>query len=174
MSFDKMIIVDNNQIKGYGSKIIDHFIGLSYSSNRQRFFNYRSEEILRDWVYSLTHHKSEIEHFWVLMFKDNEIISIGQLALDKNYLGEIAISVVDKFQENGIGKITLEELINLAKRHLVKTLVMSCYADNSKMVSLVSFYGFKLSHDHSEINGELDLSLEMNENETKSDRERSA
>lgn len=163
MSFDKMIIINNEQVKGYGSKFIDHFIGLSYSSNRQRFFNYRSEEILRDWVYSLTHHKTEIEHFWILMFKNNEIISIGQLALDKNHLGEIAISVADKYQDNGIGRTTLEQLIHLAKNHLVKTLVMSCYADNSKMVSLVSSCGFKLTHDHSEINGELDLTLEIDD-----------
>ncbi len=174
MPFEKMIIIDRDQAKGYGAKIVDHFIKLSHTSNRHRFFNYRSEEILREWVHALAHQKTEIEHFWILIFKNNKIISVGQLSLDKDHLAEIAISVSDKYQDNGIGKVVLDQLIKLAKNHLVKTLVLSCYSENHRMISLASNFGFKLTPDHSEINGVLDLSQENYSNEEESNRESSA
>lgn len=165
MSFEKMIIVDKNQFKGYGSKVVEHFVKLSRHSNRQRFFNYRSEQMIQEWVFSLSRY-NDLNHFWVFFFEtnSNEIIAVGQLSIDESYLAEIAISISDEYQDNGLGKKMLEELILLSKAYSVKTLVMSCAYDNQRIVSLVRNCGFKLTLDNSEYYGELKLE---NNNEKK-------
>lgn len=151
-----VVLNNNNELKGYSSAVVDHFIRLSYSSNEFRFFQHRNEEIIADWIASITNNKHLVDQ-WILYYHRHEIIAVGQLSLLDNNKAELALSVADEYQLNGIGKKLVVDLIELAKQSSVKQILLSCLCLNTKMIKILNSLHFTLKHEGSEMLGFLDI-----------------
>jgi acetyltransferase len=64
-------------------------------------------------------------------------------------IAEIAVTVADRWQGCGLGRVLLERLIDLARRNGVRRLVGDVLATNTRMVALAGRFGFRVE-DHPE------------------------
>lgn len=167
----KQILLTKETFKGHCDAVANHFIRLNRNSNQQRFFNYRSEEMLSELVSSFKTN-FRFDHYWILFQDRNQnVIGIGQLTLDMNGGGEIAISVDDNQQNKGLGKKIMSELISLSKELELKFVEMSCLVSNRKICSLVKQFGFTLKPDSDTMIGKLYLSYPRKKNDWVDDEE---
>lgn len=151
-----VILNNNDELKGYFSVVMDHFIKLSHLSNKFRFFQYRNEEIIRDWVASITNNKHLVDQ-WILYYHKSEVIAIGQLSLLGDNKAELALSVSDDYQLLGIEKKLVKQLIELAKQSNIQQILLSCLCINTKMIKILDSLDFTLKHEGSEMLGFLDI-----------------
>lgn len=155
------LIFDSSELRGHSAAFADHFIRLSRESNRLRFFNFRSEFIIKEWVHSLTSRITSYKDFWIVYQKKNQFVAVGQLACDfENLSAEIALSIDDDLQLLGYGKKMMSDLIFLAREQGIKFLNLTIMAQNTKMIAVASFFDFVLKHEDGEIVGFLELKEE--------------
>lgn len=152
----KKLILNKETFKGHGVAVSDHFIRLDRNSNVDRFFYFRTKDVISEWVYSF--HSSQLfDHFWILFLEKGKVIGVGQLTLTNDGDAEIAISVDDNKQNNGLGKKIMKELIFLASERGIKELDVSYLASNKRMTSIISGYNFKITLSGEEVYGKLVL-----------------
>jgi acetyltransferase len=60
---------------------------------------------------------------------------------------EFAVTVIDEYQNRGLGKLLLDMLIRAARDNGIMTLVGYVLEDNEPMLSLLRHYGCSLSRD---------------------------
>jgi GNAT superfamily N-acetyltransferase len=153
----KIVVLNNNkELKGYSSAVVDHFIKLSYSSNKFRFFQNRNKQIIKDWIQTIINN-IHLHDKWILYYHEDEIIAVGQLSLLNNNKAEVALSVADEYHFNGIGKKLIIDLIELAKQSDIKQILLSCLCLNMHMISILNSLNFTLKHEGSEMLGFLDI-----------------
>jgi GNAT superfamily N-acetyltransferase len=68
---------------------------------------------------------------------------------------EAAFSVEDNFQNNGIGSALLERTILAAKNRGIRTIYMSCLAENRRMQAIAKKYEADLRFEADEVVGEV-------------------
>jgi GNAT superfamily N-acetyltransferase len=166
----KKLILNKETFKGHGSSVSDHFIRLDRHSNVDRFFYFRTKDVISEWVDSF--HSTELfDHFWILFEDKGKVIGVGQLTLTNDGEAEIAISVDDNKQNNGLGKKIMKELIFLASERGIKVLDVSYLASNKRMASIISGYNFKLTFSGEEVYGKLILDDALNDEGEEDEKE---
>jgi GNAT superfamily N-acetyltransferase len=79
--------------------------------------------------------------------QETEIGVCRYVLTEKPDIYELALTIADKWQHKGLGKLLMNELINYAKSHGVKWVYSVELADNSFMRSLSKELGMKLKTD---------------------------
>lgn len=83
--------------------------------------------------------------------KDVEI-GVSRYAVgDKQDVHEIAVTIADNWQHQGLGKLLMKYLIDYAQTHGVKTLFSVELADNSTMRALAKDLGMKIKADPQDV-----------------------
>jgi GNAT superfamily N-acetyltransferase len=125
------------------SKFINH---LSPETKHYRFFgaiNNVSEKTLR--TFCDVDGKNTMAFIATEQVDDKEI-EIGvcrYVVTEKPDIYELALTIADKWQHKGLGKLLMNHLINYAKRHDVKWLYSLELADNAFMHSLSKELGMQ-------------------------------
>ncbi|MBT8386020.1 MAG: GNAT family N-acetyltransferase, partial [Ignavibacteria bacterium] len=60
---------------------------------------------------------------------------------------EVAITVIDEYQNSGLGTYLFQELLIYAKKNGIRTLASYVLKENVKMTRILDKFGFKLKED---------------------------
>ena len=77
---------------------------------------------------------------------DGKLVSsfeIRRYTLRQSHVGEIGISIAKEFRDSGIGKQCMRILIGEARKMGLRTLVLTCFAINSRAIGLYESFGFR-------------------------------
>lgn len=165
----KKIILNKSTFKGHGSKVADHFIRLDRNSNIDRFFYFRSKDVISEWIQSF-HSLDLFDYFWILFEEKEKVIGVGQRKLTDSGEAEIAISVDDNKQNSGLGKQLIKELIFIAAERGIKVLDISLKASNKRMLSIINQYHFQKISSGEEIHGRLVLNDSLKQEECEDEK----
>ena len=111
--------------------------------------------------------KSELskkEKDYLLNIDNYNHLAIGAVDLDKSYdvgiglaryirekedptRAEVAITVIDEYQNSGIGTYLFKELLIYANKNGIKTLTSYVLKENAKMIRILDKFGFKVKED---------------------------
>jgi GNAT superfamily N-acetyltransferase len=129
------------------SDFIDH---LSPETKHYRFFgaiNHVSEKVLKTFCDVDGKNSMAFIATEQVDAKEVEIGVCRYVVTDKPDIYELALTIADKWQHKGLGKLLMNQLINYAKAHGVKWLYSVELADNSVMHKLSKELGMQAKMD---------------------------
>lgn len=118
-----------------------HLKSLSDNDKSTRFGYRISDQSIDSFILNVLYHKRD--HYLFTAKADDVIVGFGHLARDSNGW-ELAVSVDQRFQNQGIGGELIAYMIDWAKVHGIVSLYMHCIADNKRIQHLSSKYGLKV------------------------------
>jgi GNAT superfamily N-acetyltransferase len=118
-----------------------HLKGLTDQDKHSRFgsrvTDFAIDQLMLRIAYSPDNHK-----LWGAYNLEDEIIGWGHLASDGK-AWELAVSVDEEYQGNGIGSLLIQEMLEWAKFHHVEEVYMHCIEDNKTIQHLAAKHGLK-------------------------------
>lgn len=152
-----MIVLKNQEIRGHLHNLVNHFMDLDKEAHYMRFFNMRSEEMIRDWIEQTIHSRDSTDHIWIIEEDGARIIAVGQIIIDMNNIAELAISVSRDKQDNGIGSKIIEEMIRVSEKNGVKRIEIEFIPTNHRIVNIALKQGFVFISDEHGFRGVKEL-----------------
>jgi acyl-CoA hydrolase/RimJ/RimL family protein N-acetyltransferase len=145
-------------------KLKDFFYSLSKDSMYLRFFSTRKDmphQRLQDFV--AVDYTRKMEILAVVTMKDIEtIVGLGQYELNPDtHTAEVALVVLDRYQEKGVGTELLSYLTYLARRQGLLGFTAEVLAENTSMLRLFEKMGFDIQKRREE--GVYDMRMEFRE-----------
>jgi GNAT superfamily N-acetyltransferase len=145
-----------------GRLLLDGFQRLSPQSRYRRFFAYRRD--LSPIEVELFTRCDGIDHFAIAALLDRDdgaeegvgVARFVRLAEDP-LAAEAAITVVDRYQGQGLGQLLLERLLGAAAERQIREMHFSVLAENRPMLSLLRKFGVARELDLEPEEGVLEL-----------------
>jgi GNAT superfamily N-acetyltransferase len=129
-------------------RLLEGFSRLSRNSVIYRFLGSKKELTQEELIYFT---EIDFEHHIALAAtlphdNDKKIVGVGRYiernCADYERSAEVALAVVDKYQNRGIGSLLFEKLIEIARFKGVVHFEAYVLADNKRMIDIFKHYGF--------------------------------
>lgn len=148
-------MVENQEINSVKIDILNHLKTLNSDDLFLRFFRDMNEYHLESWIDNVI--KNNEKHKLLLIYKDEELISLGQLAISST-IGELALSVNPNERKYGLASKIFEQLISLAKiTPNISSLYITFKQSNQAVIKLAKKFGFECGFVEGELFGTLEL-----------------
>jgi L-amino acid N-acyltransferase YncA len=138
---------------GIADTLVDHFVKLSPASQELRFFGVKTPTAIQDWVLHVAGSKNYQNH-WLL---NDDNTAVGHISIDQTMIAEIAVSVLDDAQGQGLGKRMIAELISKCRELSVKEVIVCCLPKNHAIIKLLKAEGFELMYCQGDMVGTLTM-----------------
>ncbi|MEW5965362.1 MAG: GNAT family N-acetyltransferase [Pseudomonadota bacterium] len=135
-------------------KFRDHLLRLDKESRRLRFAHGVSDAFIEDYAARM----SEMGSIVYGHFVDGEIRAAAELRKLADTWGqdaEAAFSVERDYQDKGLGTELMGRVIRAARNRGVRSLYMSCLAENKKMQAIARKHDAELRFEYGEVVGEI-------------------
>jgi RimJ/RimL family protein N-acetyltransferase len=135
-------------------KLRDHLLRLDKESRRLRFAHGVSDAFIEDYAARM----SEMGTIVYGHFVDGEIRAAAELRKLADTWGqdaEAAFSIERDFQDKGLGTELMGRVIRAARNRGVRSLYMSCLAENKKMQAIARKHDADLRFEYGEVIGEI-------------------
>ncbi len=152
-----MMVIHKDKIEQHLPTLVNHFSQLSKQDCYYRFFHTINIAAIERWLSHLPY--TPYENILFISKVDDKIIGLGQLSVDTNNNGEIALSVVPNERNKKIGQTLLAFIIGYAKQITLNSLTYQCEPDNIICRKIFDNFGFnsKYSREHECVVGQLPL-----------------
>lgn len=148
-------MAENQDISSVKIDILNHLKTLNSDDLFLRFFRDMNEYHLESWIDNVI--KNNENHKLLLIYKDEELISLGQLAMSSS-IGEIALSVNPSERKYGLASKIFEQLISFAKTSSnLSSLYITFKHSNQAVIKLAKKFGFECGFVDGELFGTLEL-----------------
>jgi RimJ/RimL family protein N-acetyltransferase len=124
-------------------KIQEHFLRLNSDDRRRRFFGAVSDDSIAEYCSAI----SMVRGVTLGCFVDGTLRAVGELRRQGEWwdgLAEVAITVEEEFQGQGIGTELLRRLLEIATNRMIKTVNLFCQIDNLPMQKVARKLGASL------------------------------
>lgn len=127
-------------------KVKEHFFRLDEASRYSRFCSHMKDEMLEKYIAKMNFEDSGI---FGVFDESLNIIGVGECVIikDKDF-AEVAFSVEQGYQGNGLGVKLMERIVRFAKSQGKHHLEMNCLRSNVKSVHIAKKFGLKIQHDY--------------------------
>ena len=135
-------------------KFRDHLLRLDSQSRRMRFAHGVSDAFVVDYAARM----SELGTIVYAYIHDGEVRAAAELRKLADTWGqdaEAAFSVEPAYQDQGLGTELMGRVIRAARNRGVKSLYMSCLAENKKMQAIARKHDAELRFEYGEVIGEI-------------------
>lgn len=132
----------------------DHLLRLSHTDRCNRFMGTVGDERVRSYCSGLNWSSTTV----LGAFVDGELRGVGELARASGLprpIAEIALSVEQAWQNQGIGSLLLRHVLTMARNRYMSRVFMMCLVDNRKMQKIARKFDANLIFENGGVEGTL-------------------
>lgn len=150
-----MVVFDMETLfEKHKDMILYHYMSLSLEDRGNRFHHNVSDYSIINYVNTMTWDNRHC----IGVIKDGVIIALGELITNKIYeRGEIAVSVLTKYQNQGIGRKLVRELIQMACEMDIHNIHLIFVRGNAKMRSVAQDVNAKIEYHEGVYDGIIEV-----------------
>jgi GNAT superfamily N-acetyltransferase len=135
-------------------RLAEFFARLSPNSRYQRFFTGMPPTLPKSMLKALANVDGE-RHFGLLALRDGEVIGAARYLrrADSPAVADVAFTVADELQGNGLGRLLMRELEAHAARRGITRFTFDVLATNDAALAVARLLGARLKRDGTTIEG---------------------
>lgn len=137
--------------------VLSHLLSLPPSDLYLRFGNIPSKNSLKKYLEDSFKSTDDIQHQWFAVFDPvtDAIVGALHVSVDKNRVGELAISVSPDFRNRGIGSDLFFRGKTWLEANGAVRIDIQCLSSNSTILRMAKRHNMKIVYDHGEAFGTL-------------------